>query len=60
MSQPDTTQADEAILEKAIAHCRKAHRDNCVMDVGDHRGIPCNATNCLPYLEVLELTNSGR
>ena len=41
-------------LHRAMEHCRKAHDNNCVMDVGDHDGIPCNAENCIAYREVVE------
>ena len=41
-------------LQRAMEHCRKAHDNNCVMDVGDHDGIPCNAENCIAYREVVE------
>ena len=47
-------------LHRAMEHCRKAHDNNCVMDVGDHDGIPCNAENCIAYREVVEAIKDAK
>lgn len=44
---------------KIIAHCRFWY-GNCVWDVGDNDGIPCNEENCIAYREVMGTINDGQ